>query len=280
MFKIDSHVHFWQLARGDYSWMSSDMQAIQRDFMAVDFEELRASNKVKEIVLVQAAPTIAETHFILELGHQCDFVSGVVGKVDIEKGVIAHQQLETFAKDPLFCGIRPMLKNMGENRWLELARLNDIILQLIELDLSFECMVLPSELDELCLYLNIHPDLRAVLSHGGMPDICADGYQYWADKITHIAKETQIYCKLSGLTTLADKGWDIDTLRPYVEHLLSCFGSERLIWGSDWPVMLCAGNYSDWSVISDELLSGIEEDGKQAIYAKNAQRFYKLRKNS
>ena len=79
MLKIDSHVHFWQLARGDYSWMTSDMQIIQRDFMAADFEELRASNKVREIVLVQAAPTIAETHFILELGRQCDFANGVVG---------------------------------------------------------------------------------------------------------------------------------------------------------------------------------------------------------
>ncbi|MFT5349728.1 MAG: L-fuconolactonase, partial [Gammaproteobacteria bacterium] len=271
--KIDGHVHFWQLARGDYAWLTGDMHAIQRDFSAADFEPLRKANNVSKIVLIQAAPTVAETRFLLGLAGHCDFAAGVVGKVDIEKGAVAHQQLAEFAANPLFCGIRPMIKNMGQNRWLELPGLEQTIAKLVELDLTFECMVRPSEIDELIVWLNKYSELRAVLCHGGMPDIAAGKYDYWADKITHLANETLVYCKLSGLTTLAADGCNVETLRPYVEHLVSSFGYERLIWGSDWPVMLCAGNYDDWCTLCDVLMAGLEEEQRQAIYVNNATHF-------
>ncbi len=254
------------------------MQAIQRDFQAEDFESVRNSNNISQIILVQAAPTTAETRYIIELANQCDFVAAVIGRVDIENADMALDQLQEFSGAPLFRGIRPMLLNMSENRWLKLAQLDAIIQRLLELKLSFECMVLPQEIDELTVWLSKYPHLRAVLSHGGMPDIAHGAFDYWAEKIKLVATETDVYCKLSGLTTLAAEDWNTDTLRPYFEHLLSCFGHERLIWGSDWPVMLCGGNYDKWCAVSDELLQGLNEDKKQAIYSDNAKQFYRLDK--
>ena len=274
--KIDSHVHFWELARGDYSWLTDEMKPIHRDFGVDDFESIRSANNVSQLVLVQAAPTVDETRYILELAAKCDFVSGVVGKIDIERGDIANEQLDEFSRQALFCGIRPMLENMGENRWIELPGLNATIRRLIQLDLNFECMVRPGELKELTIWLNKFPSLHAILSHAGMPDIKNGEFTYWAERIKHIASETDVYCKLSGLTTLAAPDWQADTLRPYFEHLLSCFGHERLIWGSDWPVMLCAGDYERWCLICDELLEELDESMKRAIYVDNALGFYKL----
>ena len=276
MSKIDSHVHFWQLSRGDYHWLTSDMQAIQRDFGPEDFETGKNNNNVSQIILVQAAPTSDETRYIIDVARQCDFVTAVIGKVDIENADAALDQLHEFAAYPLFRGIRPRLVNMGENSWLKLPQLDETVRGLLQLDLSFECMVLPHEINDLTNWLNKYPGLRTVLSHAGMPDIAHDGFDYWADKIKHIATETHVHCKLSGLTTLASRDWNTETLRPYFEQLLSCFGYERLIWGSDWPVMLCGGNYDDWCTVCDELLQGLNENMRQAIYADNAKKFYRL----
>lgn len=277
--KIDSHVHFWQIARGDYSWMTEEMHALQRDFQKQDFNILRSTNSVSDIVLVQAAPTYAETRYILDLADDCDFVGGVIGKIDIEDGEIALQQLAELSSHSLFRGIRPMIKNMGKNRWLELPLLDMVVNELIDRDLSFECMVLPGELQQLAAWLGRFPDLAAVLSHAGMPDIRNNGFASWSKWMKHVACETNVFCKLSGLTTLAGPGWDIDTLRPYVEHLLSCFGYERLIWGSDWPVMLCAGDFHSWCSISDSLLQHLDEKSRQAVFFDNAKRFYRLASN-
>ena len=274
--KIDSHVHFWQIARGDYHWLSKDMLVLQRDFNQEDFDTLRTRHQVSRIVLVQAAPTHAETRYIMDLAHECEYVAGVIGKVDIEKGDTAIQQLSELAGQSIFRGIRPMFENMAENSWMDLPALDPVIQEITDLDLTFECMVLPHELEALTAWLNRHPKLKAVLSHAGMPNIRDNEFESWSRWIKRIASDTQVYCKLSGMTTLAAADWTVEDLRPYVEHLLYCFGHERLIWGSDWPVMLLAGDYHGWCKACDTLLAELDESMKQAIYFDNAKQFYRL----
>jgi L-fuconolactonase len=273
--KIDSHAHFWQLARGDYCWMSPDIPALQRDYGAADFGALRRANDIESIVLVQAAPTIEETQFILRLANDCDFVAAVIGRVDVETGSTL-EQLAALKKEPLFRGIRPMLRDMQHNSWLTLPDLHDTLSCLEDTGLTFECMLRPCQLDTAIPVLQQHPRLHAILSHGGMPDISAGHYDQWAHGIRAIAEETTVDCKLSGLATQAGEDWSGDALRSYFDLLLSCFGPDRLIWGSDWPVLLSVSTYTRWCNVCTELLRELDDTEQRAIFHDNAKRFYRL----
>lgn len=274
--KIDSHIHFWELSRGDYYWLSADMKPLQRDFCVDDFAALARDNNVGGAVLVQAAPTAAETRYLLDTFEQSGLVAAIIGRVHIEDPAIALAELDEFCEHSLFRGIRPMLRNMAVKRWLEQPGLDATVRELIHRGLTFECMVRPEEYSELRAWLERYPDLRAVLSHAGMPDIAGADFAGWSSAMAQLAETTGLYCKLSGLTTLAAEDWNRESLRPYVEHLVSCFGPQRLIWGSDWPVMLCAGSYAGWCSACDSLLAPLEAQAQAAIYSENAVKFYDL----
>jgi len=273
--KIDCHVHFLQLGRDDYAWMTPDMRVLFDGATPELLLPQMQANGVSGAILVQAAHSVDETRELLERAVDYDWVRGVVGKVEIETAGGA-KQLEQFATDPLFKGIRPMLRDMRAVDWIQLEYLHPVLQRCIELDVSFECLVRPSQYGELRELLRVYPGLRAVIAHGGMPDIASGGYLAWARDVERLAGETNVYCKLSGLATQAGTGWREETLRPYVEHLLHCFGPRRLLWGSDWPVMLTATDYSHWCGACEQLFSDLDARARNAIFRDNAKRFYSL----
>jgi L-fuconolactonase len=144
------------------------------------------------------------------------------------------------------------------------------------LGLRFDALVKPRELKPLLATLERHPDLAVVIDHCAKPDIARGAWQPWAEDLAAIARETRAHCKLSGLVTEAGRGWSVETLRRYVAHVLACFGSERVIWGSDWPVVTLAASYAEWVEAGDELLAGLTQGERDAIYGGNARRFYGL----
>jgi L-fuconolactonase len=273
--RIDAHVHFWRLGDGDYPWMTPDMQALRRDFGPGDLRPLLDAHAVTRVVLVQAAPSFEETLALLDCARRCPFVAGVVGKVDIETGT-ALSQLERVADEPLLRGVRPMLADMRRQDWMKLPGLAAVLRVLADRGLTFECMVRPHQLERLARMLPACADLKAVISHAGMPAIAEGAFDEWAAGIERVARDTTACCKLSGLATLAARGWTVDTLRPWVDHLLACFGPRRLIWGSDWPVVLLGGDYALWCRACDALLDGLDARARRAIYAGNARTFYGL----
>jgi len=147
---------------------------------------------------------------------------------------------------------------------------------LVELDLAFDALVRPVHLPHLVRLMERHPALRVVIDHGAKPEIAAGRFDAWAEQIDRVASETAACCKLSGLVTEAAKDWNDETLRPYVDHLLACFGPTRLLWGSDWPVSLLAGGYARWRESTLRLLSDLEPDDRAAVLGGNAARFYRL----
>lgn len=273
--RIDAHQHFWDLARGDYGWLTPDLGPIHRDFGPADLAPLLAARGIGRTVLVQAAPTEAETRYMLELAARTPFVAGVVGWTDFE-APDAPARIAGLAETPGLVGLRPMIQDIPDPDWMLRTDMEPAFRALAATGLGFDALVLPRHLPTLLRLLDRHPGLRTVIDHGAKPAIRDDGFAAWAPLMRRLARETAACCKLSGLATEDGPGWTPDRLRPYVDHLLDCFGPERLIWGSDWPVLTLAGSYQAWHEAATGLLSDLDPPAHAAVFGGNAAAFYRL----
>lgn len=272
---IDSHQHFWQLARGDYTWLTPELDTLYRDFLPENLaNELRQAG-IQKTVLVQAADSVAETEFLLKLAEKTDFIAGVVGWVDMQNPE-APNTIQRLAKNPYFKGIRPMIQDIDEPDWMLKPALTPAFDALISHDLSFDALVLPQHLDNLFTLLKRHPELRTVINHAAKPQIADSQINLWQEKITLLAADTSTLCKLSGLVTEASKQPAVNEIQPYVDCLLRCFGPSRLMWGSDWPVVQLAANYQDWMGLTRKLLQSVSQYDLNQILGGTAREFYKI----
>ncbi|WP_120634919.1 amidohydrolase [Ruegeria sp. EL01] len=274
--RLDAHQHFWSVARGDYGWLTPDLAAIYRDFLPNDLRPLLQRAGIEGTVLVQAAPTLAETEFMLSLTDETPFVKGVVGWVDFE-AADADAQIAALAEHPALVGLRPMIQNIADPNWMLGSALNPAFEALQRQGLTFDALIVPEHLGPLRQLLERYPTMRVVIDHGAKPAIRDGLIDDWADGIAALAHQTETYCKLSGLVTEAHPDWQADDLRPYVQHLLETFGPSRLIWGSDWPVCTLASTYERWLDTTDTLLGALTKTERDAILGGNAARAYHLR---
>jgi len=274
--RIDAHHHVWRLDRGDYGWLTPAQGAIYRDYTLANLKPLLTAAGVEATVLVQAAPTRAETDFLLQVAEaSLGVVRGVVGWVDLAARD-AIPMLGQIAGKPLLKSIRPMLQDIPDPAWILRKDVVHALRALPPLGLRFDALVKPAQLPALLAVIERIPDLDVVIDHGAKPPIAVCGWQPWADLIAAAAQGPRVHCKLSGLVTEAGADWRADTLRRYVDHLLACFGPGRLLWGSDWPVVDLAGGYERWAAATDVLLSGLSAGDRAAILGGNAWRFYGL----
>lgn len=275
MTRIDAHQHFWDVARGDYHWLTPELEPIYRNFLPHDLALHLARHDISGTILVQAAPTIAETRFLLSLADTTPTIKGVVGWVDFESPEAA-QTISDLAAHPSLVGLRPMIQDIEDDDWMLRNDLRPAFNALIAHGLTFDALTLPHHLENLKQLLARHPDMRVVINHGSKPVIRDGLLDRWAGDMKQLAENSNAYCKLSGLVTEAHENWTVDHLRPYVDHLLSTFGPDRLIWGSDWPVCLLASSYEHWVEATEKLLDGLKPDQRTAILGGNAIRAYKL----
>lgn len=269
--RVDAHQHFWHIDRGDYGWLSPELGVLYRDYLPEDLQPLLAQQQIDATILVQAAPTLAETEYLLTLAEHYEQVAGVVGWVDFASPE-AVADIQRLARHPKLLGLRPMLQDIADTDWMLGAALHPAYEALIEAGLVFDALVTPRHLPGLLQLLQRYPTMRVVIDHAAKPQIRDAAFQPWAEQMAQLAAETQAYCKLSGLVTEASAQWTVSDLQPYVNVLLNTFGSERLLWGSDWPVCLLAADYAQWRQASEQLLAGVEStDG---IFGLNAVRVY------
>ena len=276
--RIDAHQHFWAVGRGDYGWMqSSDALApLRRDFLPADFEPFRARHRIDATILVQAAPTVAETDFLLSLAGETPWIAKVVGWIDFEdKANRAH--LERWSLHPKFAGVRPMIQDIADPDWMHRPDVQWAYQALIDLDLTFDALGFPRHLDNFRRLFDRYPDLRAVIDHGLKPAIRDNAFEPWATGMAALARETKVHCKLSGLVNEAMGGWSVKTLAPYAEHILDCFGPARVMWGSDWPVVNLAGGYDLWWAVAEAL---VPESQVAQIFGATAAAFYRVPSHS
>jgi len=273
--RIDGHVHLWQLSRGDYDWMTPDFTTLYRDFSLSDLGPLLDAGGMDQAVLVQAAATVDECRYLLDIAATSDRIAGVVGWLDMESPDFSAQ-LEEFSDNPLFKGVRPMIQDIADDNWMLADSQRPAFEHLEETGTCFDCLVRPQHLDNLIVLLERHPSLRAIIDHAAKPDIAGGWSTVWAEKMAFIAAETSALCKFSGLITEAGDGWTRDMLRPYADHIVSVFGGDRLVFGSDWPVLTLGADYLGWIDAADALLTDLGEEERHAIFGGNAARFYRL----
>jgi L-fuconolactonase len=273
--RVDAHQHFWRLARGDYGWLTPAQAAIYRDFEPADLAPLLARAGVDATVLVQAAPTVAETRFLLDLAATTDFVAGVVGWAPLDARDAADVVAD-LARHARLRGLRPMLHDISDVDWMLRPALTAGLRAMAALDLTFDALVRPPHLPNLLRLLARHPDLRVVIDHGAKPEIAAGRRDPWAEHMAHLARDTRAWVKLSGLVTEDGPGWSVERLRPYAEHLLREFGPDRMIFGSDWPVLTLRAGYGEWLAAAEALLDGLERPARDRVLGENAVACYRL----
>lgn len=271
--RIDAHQHFWSLARGDYGWLTPALGVIHRDFGPADLEPLLAQHGIERTILVQAAPTQAETAFLLDIAAQTPFVAGVVGWADFDAPDIAAR-IAALSADPLLVGLRPMVQDIADDRWLARPELAPAFAAMADHHLVFDALLKPRHIAPMLTVLERHPDLPCVIDHGAKPDLAGGDLAAWREGMTALAAHPQVFCKLSGLVTEAQEDWTIATLHPAVDHLLAVFGPGRLIFGSDWPVVTLRASYARWYAVATALLAGLTEAQRAAVLGGNAEKLY------
>jgi L-fuconolactonase len=203
-------------------------------------------------------------------------VAKVVGWADLEAGN-AKETIAELARDHKLAGLRPMLQDLDDDRWILRREIEPALSAMKKLDLCLDILIFPRHLPHVVEFLSRHPDLRCVVDHAAKPPIAQSEIQPWASLMQRIARESSAFCKLSGLATEAASGWSVSTLRPYVDVLLDAFGPERLMWGSDWPVLNLAGTYAGWLEAAHTLTADIAPAARDTIFGGTALHFYRIK---
>lgn len=268
---IDAHFHIWRLARGDYGWLTPALGVIHRDIEIVDWQRQAGPCGMTGGILVQAAPTEAETRFLLDrAADPASPVLGVVGWVDLARSDGADR-VERCAREPRLKGLRPMLQDIADPDWILQPAVTPGLAAMAGCGLTFDALITPVHLPRVRTLARRHPDLTIVIDHGAKPDIAGDRFEPWAAEISRVAEETGAFCKISGLLTEA--GSSPERTPRYLAHLLASFGPDRVIWGSDWPVLERAAAYADWHAMA---AAAVAPDDRRAVFADNARRAYRL----
>jgi L-fucono-1,5-lactonase len=280
MTRIDAHQHFWHPLRGDYDWMPMDNAILARAYAPADLAPHLTAHEITATVLVQAAATVHETEYLLGIADATDSVAGVVGWVDFEKpDHVDH--LKRLSAHPKFLGVRPMIQDIADVNWMLRDDVQWGFRALCDLDLTFDALGFPAHLDNFLILLERYPHMRVVIDHCMKPRIRdhAQGpevFQGWADGMSRLADQTGAYCKFSGLVSEAAEGWSIDDLRPYADHVLHCFGTGRVMWGSDWPVCRLRASYDRWHKTATTLTAHLSSADRARVFGGSAIDFYRL----
>ncbi len=272
---IDAHQHYWNPPRGDYFWMPPDHPVLARQYRPRDLEPMLNRHGIDRTVLVQAADTVTETEYMLGIADVTDSVAGVVGWVNFEKPE-DRKHLERLAKHPKFRGVRPMIQDIPDDDWMLREDVQWGYQALIDLDLSFDALGFPRHLANFHTILTRYPEMRTVIDHCMKPQIRDRAFDDWAPGMAALGKDTGAYLKFSGLVTEAEDGWTVEDLKPYANHVLECFGPERIMWGSDWPVCQLQASYDRWREVALELTDHLNADEKARVFGGTAAEFYRL----
>jgi L-fuconolactonase len=272
--RIDAHHHLWQYEPNSFGWIEPG-SAIARDFAAEDLRSALDDAGLDAAIAVQARQSPEETCFLLNVARQESAIIGVVGWIDLRAPNIAALLDEH--TDPLVVGYRHVVQDEDEPDFLLAGSFIDGVRAVVERGLTYDLLVNHAQLETVPHFLDRVGEGRFVLDHAAKPDIAAQGWQPWADRISAVAERRNVWCKVSGLVTEADHtAWTPDDVERYLDHVLAVFGPERLIWGSDWPVCLLAASYDRVVDLVADWVARSCPDAEAEIFGGNALRAYAI----
>lgn len=273
---VDSHQHFWDLSRLDYPWMSPAVEVLRRNFLPQDLRPLLLAEGVHQTVLVQAHQSKAEARWLLELAKSTDFIAGVVAWVDLTSPALG-KDLDELQRHTKFKGIRHMIHDEPDEGWMIRADVVAGFRELERRDIPYDLLVRPQHLKFVPQLREQCPRLRLVIDHIAKPLIAAGKVAGWDRDIERVAALPNVWCKLSGMITEARwEGWTPEDLTPYVAHVVGCFGYDRVMFGSDWPVCNLAGSYQRVTDALRQTLGPLSAEDSAKIWGRSARQFYQL----
>jgi L-fuconolactonase len=277
---VDAHHHFWTPGRHDYYWMAgSELDPIRRSFEPADLQPLLAEAGVDSTVLVQTVPSVRETREFMETAAATDFVAGVVGWVDLTDPAVADTlaELQSQPNGQTLVGIRHQVHDESDAEWLLRPDVQLGLPAVRDAGLAYDLLVRPRELPAALAAAKALPDMRFVIDHIAKPPIASGEIDSWSALLEPFRTLTNVSCKLSGMITEAGWAtWTPSNLKPYVERAVDIFGTERMMYGSDWPVCLLAGSYGAVKSALEEALPPLSPAEWAKVFGGNAIRFYGL----
>ena len=270
----DSHVHFWRIGGPGHTWPDAAWPLLYKDFGPKDLQAAIAGTDVAGVVVVQSQPDDGDTDWLLESTGDTALVSAVVGWVDLASAT-APARISRLAQHPKLRGLRPMLQATDVTDWILQRELEPALHTMVQHGLRFDALIQPRHLPAIMELAHRWPNLPIVIDHGAKPNIAAAEIEPWQARMWELSLLPNIFCKLSGLRTEQTVGAPAAQLEPYVRYLVQTF-QDRLMWGSDWPVLLHARDgYSDWLHTSTQLATSAGAN-VESLLAGAASRFYGL----
>jgi L-fuconolactonase len=275
--RIDAHQHFWQYEPSEYGWIDDSMAALRRDFLPADSAREMAQAGFDACVAVQARQTLEETRWLLALADAHPFIAGVVGWVDLQSER-AQAQLEQLASQPRLVGVRHIVQSEPDDRFLLRPAFCRGIELLEPFGLTYDILVYPRHLPVAADFVARFPQQAFVLDHLGKPDVRSGAIKAWEKDLRRLAEFPNVVCKLSGLVTEADSTrWSPAQLGPYLDVAFDCFGAQRLMIGSDWPVCTVAADYLRTMRGVIDYVSSRSQEDRDAVLGGNAMRVWNLK---
>lgn len=276
--KIDAHQHFWHYDVRQYSWINDEMAVLRNDFLPDHLKRFLDAGGLDGSVAVQARQSLDETRWLLSLADQHPHIKGVVGWVDLRSDNL-DDQLGEFADHPKFVGVRHVVQDEPDNRFLVRADFMRGVEKLINYDLAYDILIFPKQLRAAFDFVKNFPDHRFVLDHIAKPFIKDGVMSPWDEQMHQLASFPNVFCKVSGMVTEADwQNCQISDFEPYLDVVFNAFGVDRLMFGSDWPVCTIAAAYDKVMEIVDFYLNrcNFSSEKKAAFWGGNAAKFYQL----
>lgn len=271
---IDAHQHFWKYDPIEYGWINNTMAVLKRDYLPDDLDREQAQVHFDGSIAVQARQTLEETRWLLELAESNDRIHGVVGWVDLRSPQVG-EQLERFRSRPKFVGVRHVVQDEPDVRFmLDQAFLRGLGL-LRDYKLTYDLLVFPKQLAAAIEVAQRFPEQQFVLDHIAKPLIREGTLPPWDKQIRELGKCPNVHCKISGMVTEAKwKQWKSQDFKPYLDVVVEAFGEDRLMVGSDWPVCLLSADYGEVIGLARNYFETFSESAKKKIFGENAMRFY------
>ncbi len=274
--QIDSHQHFWLYEADEYPWIDDDKGALKVDYLPDDLTPLMAETGIDGTVAVQARQNLRETEFLLELADGYDYIRGVVGWVDLRAPDVAAQ-LERFAPHPRLVGVRHIVHDEADDHFMLGGSFLEGLAQLKPYNLTYDLLLFPRHLQVAIDFVKRFPEQAFVLDHISKPFIKDGIIEPWKSEMRQLASFDNVWCKVSGMVTEAAwKAWTQEDYRPYLDVVFDCFGVDRLMFGSDWPVCTLSGSYSEVVGIVRTYIEALSDEEKSKVMGGNAAAFYGL----
>jgi L-fuconolactonase len=272
--KLDSHQHFWKYNETDYSWISENMTVLKKDFLPADLEKELQDVCFDGTIAVQARQSMEETLWLLELASKYSYIKGVVGWVDLCSPEV-EIQLSDLSKNPKLVGVRHVIHDEPDDNFIKRQDFQHGISLLSKYNLTYDLLIFPKHLKLASELVKMFPELKFVVDHIAKPNIKEQIYSPWNDDIRDLSKFSNVFCKLSGMVTEADwNSWKPSDFKYYFDVVFDCFGDDRLMIGSDWPVCTVAGSYKKIISLVTDYLTQFSAESKQKVIGENCRKFY------